>query len=163
MKKERKDDSFIKQPYYKGGDKALSEFINQNLKYPEISKTNKIEGDVHLRFDINHKGDVIDVKIIGGLDDACNEEAIRVVKLLKYIVPKTPRHLKVTFHKNIRIHFLLHNTSIQVESPTHQISNSVVSKNQYNIILTPSKPEVESEAATPKTYQYVIKIKDLGC
>ena len=38
MKKERKEDSFIKQPYYKGGDKMLNTFINENLKYPEISK-----------------------------------------------------------------------------------------------------------------------------
>ncbi len=38
MKKERKDDSFLKQAYYKGGDTALKEFISQNLKYPESSK-----------------------------------------------------------------------------------------------------------------------------
>ena len=107
MKKERKDDSFIKQAYYKGGDTALKEFISQNLIYPEISKKNKIEGDVHIRMDISHKGHVIDTKIIAGLDDACNEEAIRVVKLLQYTVPKSPRHLKITHHKNIRIHFRL--------------------------------------------------------
>ena len=62
MKKERKDDSFLKQAYYKGGDTALKEFISQNLKYPESSKKNKIEGDVHIRMDISHKGFVIDTK-----------------------------------------------------------------------------------------------------
>ena len=40
MKKERKDDSFLKQAYYKGGDTALKEFISQNLKYPESYKKN---------------------------------------------------------------------------------------------------------------------------
>lgn len=157
MKKERKDDSFIKQPYYPGGDKALGVFIIQNLKYPEISKANKVEGDVHLKIDINHKGDVIDVKIIGGLDIACNEEAIRVVKILKYIVPKTPRNLKVTFHKNIRIHFNIENTPYSIDSnlPSNNVVQSV--HYNYNVIEKPVKSDVDTKEKIPTTYQYVVK------
>ena len=65
MKKERKEDSFIKQPYFNGGDKALKDFINSNLVYPELARINKVEGDVNIRYEINHKGDVTEVKIIG--------------------------------------------------------------------------------------------------
>lgn len=157
MKKERKEDSFIKQPYYKGGDKMLNTFINENLKYPEISKINKVEGDVHIRFDINHKGDVIECKIIGGLDDACNEEALRVVKLLKYIVPKTPRHLKVTFHKNIRIHFNLNQAEIvQQNKEMQQPSVTNGMQMQYTIVKTPSTTEPIEKPKPSITYSYVI-------
>jgi protein TonB len=160
MKKERKDDSFIKQPYYKGGDKALNIFINENLKYPESSKANKIEGDVHIRFEINYKGDVVDAKIIGGLDEACNEEAIRVVKLLKYIVPKNPRHMKITFHKNIRIHYLLHqNKAIHSQIDDQPKIANQTNQIQYNLVLTSNKPSVKVEVPKQSiTYQYVVKI-----
>jgi TonB family protein len=105
MKKERKDESFIKQPYFKGGEKALAEFMTKNLVMPESSLAMGIEGDVHLKYDIDYKGKVTDVKIISGLDDACNAEAIRVVRMLTFIVPKNPRGIKVTFHRNMRVHF----------------------------------------------------------
>lgn len=155
MKKERKDDSFLKQAYYKGGDTALKEFISQNLKYPESSKKNKIEGDVHIRMDISHKGLVIDTKIIVGLDDACNEEAIRVVKLLQYIVPKSPRRLKVTYHKSIRIHFRLSQPH-QSQNPENQHISSPSQQIQYTIIS--QKPSQDIQPASPVTYQYSIKI-----
>lgn len=158
MKKEKKEDSFIKQPYYKGGDKALSNFINQNLIYPESSKANKIEGDVHIRIDINHKGAVIDAKIIGGLDDACNEEALRVVKLLKYEVPKTPRHIKVTFHKNLRIHFHIQSAQLPVHPNNDSTEHIQQVQNHYNIIITPTPVNTAPKKPAPTTYQYVIKL-----
>ncbi len=161
MKKERKDDSFIKQPYFQGGEKALKEFVNTNLVYPEIVRVNNKEGDVSLRYEINHKGDVTDVKIIGGLDPSCDEEATRVVKLLKFVVPKNPRGLKVTFHKNIRIHFRLNQvkqapiTPISVEGDIPNTSfNMQVS---YTIVPEPKK-ENEGISTKPTSYQYTIKM-----
>ena len=159
MKKERREDSFIKQPYYKGGDQALREFINMHLRYPALSQANKVEGDVHIRYDINHKGDVIDTKIIGGLDDLCNEEAIRVVKMLKFIVPKTPRHLKVTFHKNIRIHFHIHETKVQTTNPIHSQSLPSTQGMQinYTVVTTQVKSTVE-KGNSITSYNYVVRI-----
>jgi len=159
MKKERKEDSFIKQPFYKGGDRSLKDFIKTHLKYPALSQANKIEGDVHIRYDINHKGEVTDTKIIGGLDDLCNEEAIRVVKMLKFIVPKTPRHLKVTFHKNIRIHFHIHETKVQTTNPIH--SQSLPSNQGMQINYTVVNPQVKSKVEkenAPTYYNYVVKV-----
>ncbi len=161
MKKERKEDSFIKQPYFNGGDKALKDFINRNLVYPELARINKVEGDVNIRYEINHKGDVTDVKIIGGLDEACNDEAIRVVKLLKFIVPKAPRGLKVTFHKTIRIHFRLNQIISHVIQPI-QIPESTLSKEQgmqisYTITQKPSIP-IDVKKPQSTTYQYTVKI-----
>lgn len=161
MKKERKEDSFIKQPYFKGGEKALKDFVNNHLVYPELARTNKIEGDVNLRYEINHKGDVTDVKIIGGLDETCNEEATRVVKQLKFIVPKTPRGLKVTFHKNIRIHFRLNQTkpirgeAIQVPEPVPTTSQNM--QINYTFVQSPAN-QLDAKATKATTYQYIVKM-----
>ncbi|MFZ1751957.1 MAG: TonB family protein [Saprospiraceae bacterium] len=162
MNKSKKDHSFIKQPYYKGGDKSMSTYINENIVFPEISRVNQVEGTVHLRYDIDHKGKVIDVKIISGLDDACNQEAIRVVKMLTFVVPKTPRHLKVTFHKVIRIHFALHSAiestteEDQTKNPSHQDSPHQVF--HYNIV-TPLQNTQENKDPTPVSYTFTYKIQ----
>ncbi len=165
MKKETREDSFIRQPYYDGGDKAMIDYIVKNLKYPTASLANQVEGDVHIRYDIDNKGKVIDVKIISGLDQYCNEEAIRVIKLLQFVVPKNPRKMRITFHKKIRIHFSPKPVAEPVTDIEHiEPEQSVHANNmviQYNIVATlPAtkviKPAVP--ATNPTTYQYTIKM-----
>ncbi len=107
MRTKRKEENFIKKPYYDGGIKAMRTFIKSNLRYPEEALKNKIEGQVHLRYSINYQGKVVKTKIISGLGYGCNEEAERIVKLFTFIVPKAPRKLKILFHKTIRINFKL--------------------------------------------------------
>ncbi|MBK9255281.1 MAG: TonB family protein [Saprospiraceae bacterium] len=154
MKKERKDESFLKQPYYKGGDKALKEFISTHLKYPQSLIALKINGSVPLRYDINHKGDVIAVHIISSLHPEFDAEAVRVVKLLKFEVPKTPRNLKVTFHKNIRIHFHF-NESPADSAPAPNDSTSINLQIQYTIIQPAAKATVKPKSQ-PISYHYTV-------
>jgi protein TonB len=104
LKKERKEDSFIKNPYYKGGNQALSAFVQANLIYP-VNAEIPIEGTVIVKYDVDHLGTVVDARVIKSLGSNFDEEALRVVRLLKFEVPKTPRKLKVIFHKDIHIHF----------------------------------------------------------
>ena len=106
MRKERKDKHFIKKPTYPGGPSAFRKFIRENLKYPKEALEQKIEGTVNLSIDIDYKGKVTDAHIISSLGYGCDEEAMRICKLLKYEVPKH-RGVKVLFHKKIGIHFKL--------------------------------------------------------
>lgn len=106
MKKERKDKSFIKKPIYPGGTLAMRNFIRQHLVYPPEALKNGIEGTVSLKYTIDHKGNVIETHIIAGLGHGCDEEALRLVRLFKFEVPKT-RGVRVTFHKNLHVHFRL--------------------------------------------------------
>jgi len=105
--KPAKDKHFIKQPWYEGGPKALKQYIGDNLRYPTEALAQKLEGTVTVRFDIDHKGDVVDAKTIGhALGLGCDEEAIRLVKSLKFMVEK-PRGLRVVYHKTMQVHFRL--------------------------------------------------------
>ncbi len=107
MKKQRSDDSFVKKPIYPGGNKALGQFIKSKMKYPQEALDHKIEGTVHLRYEVNYKGAVTKSKVISSLGHGCDEEAQRLVKLLKFEMPKIPRKLRLKFTKTIRIHFKL--------------------------------------------------------
>ena len=123
----RKPESFIKLPVYPGGQKALNEFINSNRVYPEEAIKNKIEGTITIEYNVNVFGDVIATKVKHGIGYGCDEEACRLVNLLKY-----PKHkyqgLHVVFHMKLNIHFRLHQASKLI--PKEQtIVYSIVKKN----------------------------------
>ena len=127
MQRERKEKSFVKKPIYEGGANAMRAFVKKNLKYPKEAFKNKIEGTVYLKYTIDYQGNVIDTHVISGLGHGCDEEAKRIVKMLKFKVPKN-RKIKVTFHKNIQIHFKLPK---KTEKPTQQqITYTLVKKEQ---------------------------------
>ena len=86
MKKRQsaKPESFIRKPVYPGGTKAFNEFIRTELKYPDEAIQNKIEGIVSVSHDVDANGNVSEVKLKHGIGYGCNEEAIRLVLLLKF-------------------------------------------------------------------------------
>lgn len=128
MKKERKPESFLRKPTYKGGPKAMRSFIAEHLRYPTPASEHKIEGTVRLRMDINHQGKVISTKVLSGLGYGCDEEAERVVKLLKFEIPKL-RKIRATFHKTINIHFRRPKEKVTPSSST-QIKYTISSQNE---------------------------------
>ena len=109
MSKERKDKHFLHKPEYVGGPTAIRQFVTANIQYPAAALEAGIEGTVSLRYDINYKGIVTGAKIISGIGYGCDQEAIRLVKLLKFQVAKN-RGVKVIFHKTIKIYLKIAKT-----------------------------------------------------
>jgi TonB family protein len=106
LKSHRKPESFIRQPKYPGGYKAMDEFIKGNLKYPEEALKNRIEGTVSVTIDIDVNGKVTSSKIKHGIGYGCDEEALRLAELLRF-EKKKYKGLYVMFHHTINIHFHL--------------------------------------------------------
>jgi protein TonB len=106
----RKPESFIRQPNYPGGKKAMDEFIRSNLRYPEEALKNRIEGTVAVNADIDVQGKVTTTKVKHGIGYGCDEEAKRVVRMLQF-EKKKYRGLYVMFHRTINIHFKLPGTT----------------------------------------------------
>lgn len=142
MKRSAKEEGFIKQPFYEGGNAALTRFIHSNLKYPEEALIHKISGVVELMLTINHEGGVEESNILSSLGHGCDEEAQRVASLVKFIVPKTPRKLKVIFHKRLRVQFKL--PVARKETPTSPVKpdmSAPVIQYQYTVPSSPKKQE----------------------
>lgn len=66
-------------PEPEGGIKGFFQYVMKNLKYPEEARNQGIEGKVLVEFVIKNNGEVSDVKVIQGIDPACDEEAKRVI------------------------------------------------------------------------------------
>ena len=139
MKKEKKDKHFIHKPIYKGGREALRTFVQKNLRYPAEARAAGVTGSVHLRYSIDFQGQVTEVKVIAGLGFGCDEEAVRVIKLLKFDVPKNRRR-RIQFHKKIAVHFRTeeHDVPIAAKVPPAPVETP---NYQYTITAaTPAKP-----------------------
>jgi len=96
----------------------MGQLIKSKMKYPKDALKEKIEGTVHLRYEIDYKGNVTKSKVISSLGYGCDEEAQRLVKLLKFEMPKIPRKMRLKFNKTIRIHFKLPKAKPKKVKPT---------------------------------------------
>lgn len=67
-------------PTYPGGEMAMCEYIGRNIKYPQRARENGIQGRVFVGLVIEKDGSISNVKVLKGIGDECDEEAVRVVK-----------------------------------------------------------------------------------
>ncbi len=69
-------------PSFPGDDASRVRFLTENIKYPQMAKESGIQGTVYVTFVIDERGRVADVKVLRGIGGGCDEEAIRVVKMM---------------------------------------------------------------------------------
>ena len=68
------------KPMFQGGNaSAFSEWVNTQLKYPDAAKAAGEQGRVTLQFTIGTDGEVSNVKILRGVSETLDAEALRVV------------------------------------------------------------------------------------
>ena len=144
MKKPKKEKHFLKLPQYPGGKEAFNKFLKENLKYPDEALKNNIEGDVHISFDIDYDGNIYNVKVLHGLGYGCDEEAVRLIKMLKYGEAKN-RGLKVKASKKIKIPFRLKKSNLGVQY-------------NYQAKKNPEDKKADKNKGEGNSYSYTINL-----
>ena len=95
------------QPEFPGGPAALTEYLKTNVQYPSSARQNRIEGKVMTQFVVSLKGEVTDVKILRGLSDDCDHEAVRLIKAMPKWKPGRqdghPVNVQMTLPVNYRL------------------------------------------------------------
>ncbi len=144
MTDNKKKKSFLKMPEYPGGKEEFKKFVANHLKYPQEALSKKIEGMVQLKVEINYDGNVSEISVEHGLGYGCDEEAVRVAKLLKFGEVRN-RGVKVKATKKVKIQFKLPaaKTTITYEYKAEAKKQPKVSEQKTK------KPEVK--------YTYTIK------
>ena len=74
--------------YFEGGQEAMYAFIAKELKYPLLAKRNRVQGRCIVSFTLNPDGTMSGVKLIKQAGAGTGEEALRVVRLLKFKSPE---------------------------------------------------------------------------
>lgn len=67
--------------------KMIHSFIIENFEMPAIAQEMGYSGKLYLQFTVSREGNVTDVKVLKGLVEVVDKEAIRVVKSLPKFIP----------------------------------------------------------------------------
>jgi periplasmic protein TonB len=94
-------------PQYPGGDNARIKFLQDNIIYPKFAKEAGIQGTTYVTFVVNEDGSVSDVKIARGIGGGCDEEAVRVTRLMPKWEPGRQSGKPVRVQFNMPVKFTL--------------------------------------------------------
>jgi periplasmic protein TonB len=94
-------------PSFPGGEYERRKFLAENLKYPQMAKESGIQGKVYVSFVIEPDGSITNVEILRGIGGGCDEELVRVIKLMPKWIPGKQRGKAVRVQYNMPIKFTL--------------------------------------------------------
>lgn len=156
----RKPKTFINKTAYPGGVTALRRFIEANLKYPDAAVRHGIGGTVSLTFDVDYKGKISNIKIKHGLGYGCEEEALRLVKLMKYTSTKN-RGMYVVFHETMNIGFNLKKEIEKRNREAIELEKENAKQQQSNVTVTYNVTKPEQQTDKP-SHTITITLKPNG-
>jgi len=94
-------------PEFPGGLKAMMNFLGENIRYPETAKSANIQGTVHLGFVVEKDGSVTNIMVLRSVGGGCDQEAVRVLKLMPRWTPGLQRTKPVRVSFTLPIRFSL--------------------------------------------------------
>ena len=94
-------------PDFPGGFVAMQKFIKDNLKYPQAAREAGISGTVYIEFVVWNDGSIRKVAVKRGIGGGCEEEAMRIVKLMPKWIPGLQRTKPVNVPMVLPVKFKL--------------------------------------------------------
>lgn len=94
-------------PEFPGGYSALTEWIDDNLKYPVEAAMDGIEGRVIVQFIVRPTGKVVDAKVVRGIAPSLDKEALRLINIMPNWIPGRQKDKAVNVRYTLPITFKL--------------------------------------------------------
>ena len=69
-------------PKFPGGIQALADYLRDNIKYPEACRKDSIQGRVFIRFVVEKDGSISGAKVLKGVHELLDAEAMRVISAM---------------------------------------------------------------------------------
>ena len=94
-------------PEFAGGMEAMSQYLAENIQYPEQAKNDGVEGRVMVGFVVEKDGSITDAEVLRGIGGGCDEEALRVVNAMPNWTPGKQNGEAVRTRFNLPVVFKL--------------------------------------------------------
>ena len=91
-------------PMFPGGHNEMKSFFAKNIITPE-GNGRSVRGKVFVRFMVKKNGELAKIYLVKGLNEACNKEAIRVVKKMPSWIPAMQEGEEVSSWHTLPIYF----------------------------------------------------------
>ena len=86
---------------------SVPAYLGQNLHYPKEAIESSTEGKVIVKFVVDEDGAVSETRVVKGIGQGCDEEAIRVVSEMPYWQPGTQNNVPLRVYFTIPLTFKL--------------------------------------------------------
>lgn len=90
---------------FAGAQETLDNWITKNMRYPENARKNGVQGKVIVKAVIEKDGSISDVKIVRGVDQELNNEAIRLMHTMPKWTPAKNEGITVRSYYTLVIPF----------------------------------------------------------
>ncbi len=94
-------------PEFPGGEKALLAFLSKNILYPASARESGIQGVVYVSFIVEATGKISKPEVLRGIGGGCDEETLRVIKMMPDWIPGQHRGKAVSVKYNLPVSFKL--------------------------------------------------------
>ena len=94
-------------PEFPGGVEALYKYLAENIKYPVLAKEKGTQGRVYVAFVVEKDGSVSNAKVLRGVSEEVDAEALRVINAMPKWKPGMQKGVPVRVQYNIPIIFKL--------------------------------------------------------
>ena len=95
------------QAEFPGGIPAFAKFLQKNLKYPAAAQRANVQGKVYVQFVVNTDGSIQGVEVLKSVGFGCDEEAVRVIKMVPKWNPGKQSGRPVRSRFTVPINFVL--------------------------------------------------------
>lgn len=75
-------DYVSEKPSFPGGDEMLMHYINEERRYPAKAYKEGVQGRVTCSFVVNTDGSVSHVRVLRGVEQSLNQEAVRLIRMM---------------------------------------------------------------------------------
>lgn len=99
--------SVEKNPDFPGGLEAFGRYLGKSIRYPAVARENNTQGRVIVQFVVERDGSLTDIKVLRGIGDGCDEEAVRVLKASPHWSPGIQNGRPVRCSYTVPISFTL--------------------------------------------------------
>ncbi|CAD5253249.1 MULTISPECIES: energy transducer TonB [unclassified Imperialibacter] len=96
------------QPEPSEGLPKFYSYISKNLKYPKSARRSRVEGNVFVQFFINEEGEIVDVEVLKGIGEGCDEAAKEVISGAPHWKPAMHRGQRIKVEMILPITFKIH-------------------------------------------------------
>ena len=94
-------------PQFPGGNVARMNFLRDNIIYPLSARKSGIQGTVYVTFVVEPDGSLTDARVLKGIGGGCDEEVIRIIKLMPKWEPGKQDGIPVRVQFNMPVKFTL--------------------------------------------------------
>lgn len=123
-------------------DGKIQQFLAKNIRYPVRAMENGVEGTVYVTFVVDKTGKITNPRVVQGVDESLDREALRVINVMPDWIPGKQRGMAVDVQFTIPIEFMLKRDDRKSENSGAAANDPATVSNRLTDAKSLAKSEV---------------------